>query len=120
MSFPRLTLIVLRSLQPQRTVSFYQTLGLHFQEERHGSGPVHWAANFQGVVLEVYPARNPEDIAPAVRLGFAVEDPAAILERLKAAGAEVASDLKDSPWGPRAVVRDPDGRPVEISGTNAG
>lgn len=38
---PRLNLLVIRSEEPARAVSFYELLGLHFQEEQHGKGPVH-------------------------------------------------------------------------------
>jgi hypothetical protein len=44
MNAPRINLIVIRSLDPRRTVAFYKMLGMDFHEEYHGNGPVHWAA----------------------------------------------------------------------------
>lgn len=52
MTSPRLNLLVIRSSEPARTVGFYELLGLRFCEEQHGKGPVHWAADVDGVVVE--------------------------------------------------------------------
>jgi hypothetical protein len=59
MTSPRLNLIVIRSLDAVRLVAFYRMLGISFVEEQHGNGPVHWAADLDGLVLEVYPAKTP-------------------------------------------------------------
>jgi len=111
---PRLNLIVIRSLEPIRAVDFYQMLGIGFQEEQHGSGPVHWAANVDGLVLEVYPAKSADEVDRTTRLGFDVENVASLLNTLRSSGAEIINDVKESKWGIRAVVRDPDGRSVEL------
>ena len=55
---PRLNLIVLRSPEPVKSVAFYQLLGIGFEQEQHGTGPVHWAAETGSVVLEIYPAQS--------------------------------------------------------------
>jgi len=36
-----------------------------FQEEQHGKGPMHWSADCGGLVIEVYPARMPDDVDTA-------------------------------------------------------
>lgn len=113
-SLPSLNLIVIRSLEPSRTVGFYESLGIRFQEEQHGKGPIHWAADLNGVVLEVYPAKTGDEVDRTTRLGFVVEDAASLLETLRSSGIEMASELKESQWGLRAVVKDPDGRLVEL------
>ena len=110
----RVNLIVIRSLDPRRTVDFYESLGIHFQEEQHGRGPVHWAADLDGLVLEVYPAQAADAVADCTRLGFDVEDVKAVLASLRNQCAEVVSDLQQTQWGLRAVVKDPDGRSVEV------
>ncbi|MGD9635449.1 MAG: VOC family protein [Pirellulales bacterium] len=52
----------------------------------------------------------------AVRIGFAVPSvDSAFAASLAAGGAEVSAP-QDSPWGRRAVVSDPDGQRVELTG----
>jgi lactoylglutathione lyase len=115
MSETRLNLLVLKTQQPDRLKDFYSVLGLSFAEERHGDGPLHFAARIGEVVLELYPL--PADACPAddsTRLGFAVPNLDAALQSLDAVGAVLVSQPKTTPWGRRAVVRDPDGRAVEV------
>jgi predicted enzyme related to lactoylglutathione lyase len=112
----KLNLLVLKThrLEPLRV--FYSALGLSFVEEKHGSGPPHIAARVGDVVLELYPL--PPDAGPAdqtTRLGFTVPDLEAALQSLASAGATVASSPGNTPWGRRVVVRDPDGRAVELA-----
>jgi len=113
-SLPRLNLIVLRSLEPQRTVDFYTLLGIRFHDEQHGTGPVHWAAELDDLVLEVYPAKSQGEVDRSTRLGFEIENLAAVLPRLRSFGVEIVSEPKPSQSGLRAVVRDPDGRSLEL------
>ena len=47
--------IVLYARDPVVTRQFYETVGLDFVEETHGDGPVHYACDFQGIALEIYP-----------------------------------------------------------------
>ena len=113
-STSRLNLIVIRSVEPSRTMTFYKMLGMDFQEEQHGSGPVHWAADLDGIVLEIYPAKSADEVDAAIRLGFNVNDAASVLNTLRLSDVETISDLKQTKWGLRAVVRDSDGRSVEL------
>lgn len=106
----RLNLIVLRSLDPSRTVDFYRLLGIDFQQEQHGTGPIHWASEIDHLVLEIYPAKSPADVDATTRLGFEVSDVAALLET----GMTILQEAKESKWGLRAIVQDPDGRAVEL------
>ena len=89
-------------------------LGMSFQEEQHGSGPVHWAADLDGIVLEVYPAKSADEGDAATRLGFNVDDVQSVVDSLREHGLEILRDLKQTQWGLRAVVKDPDGRSVEL------
>lgn len=113
MTSARLNLIVIRSEEPARTVGFYELLGLRFQEEQHGTGPVHWAADADGVIVEVYPALS-SAVDSETRLGFEVPDIESVLVSLRDHSLEVVSDLKQTPWGLRAVIKDPNGRSVEL------
>lgn len=115
MTTPRLNLIVIRSLEPERTVAFYRRLGIEFQQEQHGQGPLHFAAEMAGLVFEVYPAQSFADVDSTTRLGFAVEDIDNAVNSLRSAGVTIIQEPQKSKWGIRAVVRDPDGRAVELT-----
>ncbi|WP_037604108.1 VOC family protein [Streptacidiphilus rugosus] len=92
------TLLVLYSPRLADCLQFYQHLGLAFTAERHGQGPVHYAAVFpDGMVFELYPARQGRETS-ALRLGLAID------------GATATPPL--TPGG--HILSDPDGRTVEI------
>jgi lactoylglutathione lyase len=110
-----LTLIVIYSADVERSVCFYRSLGLNLVQEQHGKGPVHYASQIGSTVLEVY-ACTPESPATSTfRLGFRVPSLESALAVLAKQGVEILSAPKDSPWGRRAVVADPDGHRVEIT-----
>lgn len=110
-----LTLLVLKTRQVEQLRRFYQILGIEFVEEQHGTGPIHFAGRVGNTVLEVYPL--PDESTPidaATRLGFVVENLADVVRRLQYIGAKIIAPLKDTGEGFRAVVKDPDGRSVEL------
>ena len=49
--------IVFYSANQKRLVRFYERLGFPFVKEKHGRGPLHYACDFGGMVLEIYPLR---------------------------------------------------------------
>jgi lactoylglutathione lyase len=110
-----LSLIVIRSLNPDHAVRFYRALGLHFERHRHGSGPEHYAAEVGSVVLEIYERGGPTDSTEATRLGFQVSNLKDSLVAARSTGGTVLVEPKRSPWGERAVVLDPDGHRVELT-----
>jgi len=90
--------------------SFYTSLGVEFQSEKHGKGPEHYAATLSNdLVLEIYPAADGTTPDTALRLGLSVPDLGDALRALGQSGAP-----RQTPWGLQAVVRDPDGRTVEL------
>lgn len=101
MSNPKITLRVIRAKNLDQTVKFYSDLGFEFKEEQHGNGPIHFAADISGVIFEIYPAKAEEEADKTTRLGFSV-------------GEVEGIEFNESPWGKRAVVKDPDGRSVEL------
>lgn len=114
-SIVSLKLLVLRTPEPDRLRRFYQVLGIGFAEERHGSGPLHLAGGIGDAVLELYPLEGEGAIVDStLRLGFGVTDLQGTISKLKADGVTVVSQPKLTAWGKRAVVRDPDGRTVEL------
>ena len=115
MSVPFLKLLVFRTPDPNRLRRFYQALGIEFAEERHGSGPLHFAGRIGEAILELYPFEGEGAIVDStLRLGFSVTDLSETIRSLEADGATVVSKPKPTAWGNRAVVRDPDGRSVEL------
>lgn len=109
-----LTMLVLKSPRLGQVKRFYEALGIDFAEEQHPSGPVHFAGRVGGILLELYPLTDEVLDENSVRLGFAVRDLEGTMDRLHAAGAPVVSHPKQTVWGRRAVIRDADGRTVEI------
>src|SRR5947208_3160393 len=114
MTAVELNLVVLRSADLDRAASFYGLLGLTFVRERHGSGPEHLACQLGSVVLEIYPQADGTGTA-AMGVGFRAPSVAAAVAAVRKAGAVVLSPPKDSPWGCRAVLADPDGHRIEIT-----
>ena len=103
-------------------LALYRALGLTFEQEQHGTGPVHHSCDMGGTVLEIYPGNDGGALdrraGGATSLGFRVASLDAVLSALKQLGAPVITPPKDSQWGRRAVVADPDGRAVEILSSN--
>jgi lactoylglutathione lyase len=115
----KLNLIVLRASDISITVTFYRALGLEFVQEQHGTGPVHYACESEGLVIEIYPGKAGNAIdrkqAGAVTLGFQVSDLGNTLETLKTLNVMIVNEAQTTNWGLRAVVQDPDGRAVDLT-----
>jgi catechol 2,3-dioxygenase-like lactoylglutathione lyase family enzyme len=61
------------------------------------------------------PLSPPAEDAPAFELGFKVPDVDEAFAELVEAGAPVAAEPRDRPWGQRTgYVRDPDGNLIEL------
>ena len=106
----RLNLLVLRSPAMDTTRAFYELLGLNFTRHAHGSGPEHFAHEDERGVFEIYPVK-PGGKADNVGLGFAVDDLVAAHRRF---ADHQPGPIHVNEWGRSFVVRDPDGRRVEI------
>src|SRR5262249_36493596 len=109
---PSLTLLVLKTPDVDALRAFYQAFGLTFIQEQHGNGPVHYAARIGEAVMDVYPLLTGE-ADKTTRLGFTVADLSKVIADLKTRSVEVKEPAATE-WGLRVVVRDPDGRAVEL------
>jgi catechol 2,3-dioxygenase-like lactoylglutathione lyase family enzyme len=106
----KLNLLVLRTPRLEDLRRFYSALGARFQRERHGNGPEHYAATLSDdLVLELYAAPDGSTTDAGLRLGLTVDD---IAETLRSLGQSATP--RQTQWGLRALVRDPDGRAVEL------
>jgi lactoylglutathione lyase len=110
-----LTLLVLKTRQVDRVRSFYEALGISFTEERHGTGPRHHAGQVGDVVIEVYPLPDDSTADASTRLGFSVGNLAEVVQALQGLGTPVIKQPTQTAWGLQAVVKDPDGRSVELT-----
>jgi catechol 2,3-dioxygenase-like lactoylglutathione lyase family enzyme len=110
-----LNLLVLRCTDMDRCRAFYECFGYRFEKHAHGTGPQHYAAEDAGNVLELYPATESTP-ADQVGLGFRVASFADVQAKLRAAGF-APGEMKENPWGPSFVVRDPQNRRVEVTQT---
>lgn len=75
---------------------------------------MHYSSEGDGPVFEIYPLGSSKQKTTATRLGFAVGDVDTTVGMAKEMGAEIISPPKDSEWGRRAVIRDPEGHSVEL------
>lgn len=115
MSNVTLNLVVLRSPDIARAAAFYSRLGLHFTSHRHGSGPEHFSAELSETVFELYPLTADGPPTLGTRIGFRVPSVDAALAAINDYPDAVVTPPKDSPWGRRAVITDPDGHRIELS-----
>ncbi|MEM9924698.1 MAG: VOC family protein [Cyanobacteria bacterium P01_D01_bin.50] len=106
-------LIVIHSQDLEISKKFYETLGICFLYEQHGSGKKHLSGVLEGVVFEIYPRSDDVDTS-VVRLGFRVSSVDKAIEDLEKIGLTVLSPPKDSEWGRRAVILDPNGYKIEL------
>ena|SRR5689334_1203279 len=106
-----LNLLVLRCRDIDKSKSFYELFGMAFVEEQHGNGPIHFSSTDDSGMFELYPA---EGTAPdQTGLGFVtgeIEGLHTLLRRNQFA----PRDIRDTELGRMFVVRDPDGRRVEV------
>ena len=110
-----LSLVVIKTKQLEALKDFYQKLGLAFKEEKHGNGPVHYSSSQGSLVLELYPLPKSIEVADATtRLGFKVNNLDEIFNLLVASSAHIVSEPAQNEWGYSAIVKDPDGRIIEL------
>ncbi len=111
---PVANLLVIRSPDIDRAVTFYQQMGMLFDRHAHGNGPAHYASDICGFIFEIYPQRNADDITTKARIGFTVDDVDGVIDLLREIDVTVISEPTDTEGGRRAVVKDLDGHTVEL------
>ena len=111
---PVANLLVIRSPDIDRAVTFYEQIGILFVRHAHGKGPQHYASDICGFVFEIYPQRNADDTTTNTRLGFNVDDVDGVIDLLREIDATIVTEPTDTEWGRRAVVKDFDEHTVEL------
>ena len=105
---PTLAYLVLRCRDLEKSLRFYEILGVTFVMEQHGAGAKHYAGDLGGVVLELYPQSS--GAIGGTRIGLQLTECLPSEEELVAAGGLVKRWNDDS-----VVVCDPDGHVLDIS-----
>ncbi len=111
----KLNLVVIRAIDLERSVNFYQILGLSFVKHQHGKGLVHFASSLGQLTFEIYPQLTETKPTTDVRLGFQVVDVDAIVMKLQQENFTIVTQPASSEWGRRAVVVDTDGHRIELT-----
>ena len=106
-----LNLLVLRCKDIEKSKEFYEKLKLIFIKEQHGKGPIHYSTSMGNLVIELYPST--QNIIDNTRLGFSINTD------------DLENYLKDKQIDIDTtyafnntiifVVKDPDGRKVELT-----
>ena len=105
-------LVVLRVSDIECAHAFYHALGLEFEKHRHGvNGVAHYAATLDNLVFELYPTTGQS--TADIRIGFSVDNMDSTLNAVSSFGGTIVTPAKQSPWGLRAVIRDPFGHAIE-------
>ena len=104
----KLSLLVIRCEDLELSKFFYEKLGFIFTEEKHGDGPRHYAAECDGYVFELYPARGEPTIDRSM-LGFHIPN----FERIK--GQFDIKGIYPNAVNTKYIIIDPDLRKIEIS-----
>jgi len=104
------------------SAAFYRTIGVPLEDEHHGGGPVHAAAEVGGMHFAIYQAEQGIGTrgddwrsASTVFPGFYVASLDAVTEALRSLGVRLLTQHQVRPWGCRIVAEDPDGHAVEIN-----
>lgn len=106
-------LLVLRCQDIEIVKRFYECFGLIFKQEKHGHGPVHFSSVLSECVFEIYPIIEKQSPSNN-RLGFRVEYPEKVLQELTRKGFQIKPSRMSTDFGEITVIKDPDGRYVEI------
>jgi len=106
-----LNLLVLRCKSIERSKSFFELFGMAFVKEQHGNGPEHYSATDETGVFELYPAEAAG--TDQTGLGFTTGDLDG-LHMLLRRNQFAPREIRDTELGRMFVVRDPDGRRIEV------
>jgi lactoylglutathione lyase len=108
-------LVVLKTTQPDDPALFYGQLGIKFENHRHGTGSLHYAAQMDKVVFEIYPLpKDKEKAADTLRLGFTVDNLDEVIKRLKNSGGKIIKEPGMTELGYVSIIEDMDGRKIEL------
>ena len=114
--------LILFSESVERTVAFYRAIGIPLEEEKHDDeGPLHYACEVGSTHIAIHGAETGKGARAAgwrsggsSYFGLAVSSLIEAVDAARRLGAPIVQEPEEFPWGPRALVEDPDGRVVEL------
>lgn len=110
-----LNLVVIKTNRQEELIPFYNALGIEFEHHKHGSGPYHYVADLGAVTFEIYALpKGVETADDTTRLGFTIVGLNDTILKLAALGVEIIQAPASTEWGYAAVVKDVDGRKIEL------
>lgn len=110
-----INLLVIRTENPEALKEQYEALGFTFEYHKHGNGPYHFASEQDSFVFEIYPLSIKTDNTEApIRLGFDIENLVSKIKELQNSTWKIVSEPKVTPWGEIAIIKDLDGRKIEL------
>lgn len=112
----KINLIVIRTKNIDQLANFYQKLSISFDYHRHVKGPFHYSAELGGTIFEIYPfLKNQVKPNHSLRLGFEVEKLDELIIALQKDKVEILKTPTLSEFGYYAVIKDIDGRKIELT-----
>lgn len=108
-----LKFLTLYANQLDQTVAVYEALGLTFEEEKHGDGPVHFSHSTRDLIVEIYPADG-RSVEETMMVGFEVENLETVKTILFERGATILKDVAVVNGALRMILKDPDGRKLYV------
>jgi predicted enzyme related to lactoylglutathione lyase len=108
----KLNLLVIRTSDMPRLVNFYKLLGFKFDYHKHEQGVYHYATKIGETVFEIYPLlKSQKEADISTRLGFKIDN----FEEIIAILSEfIVSKPMETEFGACAILKDPDGRKIEV------
>lgn len=110
-----LSLLVLKTSQPDALSKQYELLGITFDYHKHESGPYHYAATVGKLTFEIYPLpKSKTESDNTTRIGFEVTELDRLMEQIPTSNWKIISPASQTEWGYSAIIEDLDGRKVEL------
>lgn len=107
-----LGLLVVYTSDKDRSVNFYRSLGLRFEEHTHPPCGDHFSSIGNDCVFEICQLPEGRGFAAPMTFGFLVSSVDEALSKAKAGGGRVKREPHSASWGLSATVTDPDGHIV--------
>lgn len=111
----KINLVVIRTPQPKQLADFYQELGMEFEYHRHGKGSWHYSTILGETTFEIYPLlKSQTEADKSLRIGFNVKNLNHLITDLQKKNIQIIKEPQQSEWGYFAVIKDLDGRKIEL------
>jgi lactoylglutathione lyase len=94
--------------------AFYEAAGVQLEKEQHGAGPQHFSFKTD-ICIELYPPRVPADASFVLRIDVKdLDETMAKIQSLFSYSDLIVQDTQSLSSGKKSILRDPDGRIVEL------